>query len=122
MDSEIGVLTREQSDKIHKLLSSSNTYEIENLDELLLPEIDYFTQSKEHLFNIYNFRLNNTMKLTLRNDLKWLLDNIHVFKGYTIRVSFIGSEKDRVLIFSDVEINILMGIVSKPDSMIVKRK
>lgn len=121
MDLEIGVLSREQGYKLNKLLSTASTYEISNLDELLLNEIKYFIQSKEHLLKIYGFRLDNTKKSGLKKDLAWLLGNMNAFEGNKIRVSFIGSKNEHIMIFSDIDIVSLLGVVSKDSSMTVKR-
>jgi hypothetical protein len=88
MDSEIGILTREQAHRLFKLLASGNTYEIKNLDELIPAETKYFVQSKEHLFKIYRFRFDHTQKTDLKKDLEWLLANISEYEGNKVRLCF----------------------------------
>lgn len=121
MDSENGVLTREQALKLNELLAGGTVYDVENLNELLLHQITYFIQSKAHLFNIYRFRLDNTRTLNLKSSLKYLLDSMSMFEGNRVRVSFIGPENDRIMIFSDVNFDTLLGVIGRDDSDILSR-
>lgn len=113
MTPEIGILTQDQVTRLSNILRSRSTMGQAGLEWLAIGNIKYFIESKDHLYNIYNFRLRNTSKAPLKTQLKQLVENIDSFEGNSILVSFVGLEDNRVLIFSDVGIQLLLGIIYK---------
>lgn len=74
---------------------------------------------KEHLLGIYQLRLLNARQDSLRIQLEKLVNNMANFEESDVRMSIVGPEHDRVIVFSDREISLLLGLISHADSSLL---
>ena len=74
---------------------------------------------KEHLLGIYQLRLLNARQDSLRIQLEKLVNNMANFEESDVRMSIVGPEHDRVIVFSDREISLLLGLISHVDSSLL---
>ncbi|MDQ6479991.1 hypothetical protein [Dyadobacter sp. LHD-138] len=113
---ENGILTLDERVRLKKLLSKSQKYTFVDLPTLVEWDAKYFIATKEHLLNIYVRRFKNTNNIKVKSQLAWVVNNLTASLKSNLRVSIIGPEDDRIIIFSDIEMDALLGVVSKEDS------
>ncbi|MDQ6479993.1 hypothetical protein [Dyadobacter sp. LHD-138] len=114
-----GILTLDERVTLKNLLSTSQKYTFVDLPALVERDAKYFIATKEHLLNIYVPRFKNTNKIKVKSQLAWIVNNLTASLKSNLRVSIIGPEDDRIIIFSDMEMDALLGVVSKENSLSV---
>ena len=73
MTPELGILTEEQVSRLSNMLRFRSTMGQVGSESLSMGNVKYFIASKHHLYHIYNFRLRNTNKASLKTQLKHLV-------------------------------------------------
>lgn len=118
MNGEIRQLTEKELLGLIILMKFDNTGDAKLIDFVrrnnkssILPRV--------HLLGIYQLRLLNARQDSLRIQLEKLVNNMANFEGSDVRMSIVGPECDRVIVFTDREISLLLGLISHADSSLL---
>jgi hypothetical protein len=115
MKSELGLLTQDQKESLSALLRGSDKYVVPDLDKTSPGEIKSFVLAKDRLLKTYTFLMKNTSKDNLKYQIQDLLTNTSLSPHNMIMVCFMGPEHNRTTVFSDVNFQVLFGLMSKYD-------